>query len=125
MRPGESGRAVGAFALQLELRRAELVGGEVALREHAEHARHGLRRRRIEPRYFRMRVRRAQQDGIGLARNVDVVDEPPAALQQPRVLEPAHRLTDAEGAHVFLPLPRVLAFLRLAHCEEAKQYGSS
>ena len=45
----------------------------------------------IEPRDLRMRVRRAQDHRIGLARNIHVVDEPPAALQQARVLEAAHR----------------------------------
>ena len=99
MRPREQRRAVGALALDLHLRGAEPVGGEVGLGEDAEHARHRLGSGEIDARDPRMRVRRAQQHRIGLAREVDIVDEPPAALQQPRVLEAAHRLTDAEFAH--------------------------
>src|SRR5258708_31701149 len=47
-----------------------------------------------------MRVRRAHEGGVSLARNADVIGVAARAGEQPQVLDAANRLADAELDHV-------------------------
>src|SRR5262249_13291099 len=51
-----------------------------------------------------VRVHRAQDDGVCLARDVDVVEVAAAAAQEPDVLDPLDALSDAVLAHQPRPL---------------------
>ena len=41
----------------------------------------------------------ADQDGVGLVRQIDVIAVAPAAAQQPLVLDSTHGLADAKSSH--------------------------
>ena len=60
-------------------------------------------RRDIDRADARMRMRRAQHMAERHARQHHVVDIAAAAAQQPRILEPRHRLTQREFAHIRPP----------------------
>ena len=76
---------------------AEPVGGVVAPGQHREHA--GRRRgaRDIDRDEPRMRMGRAHEHGISLARPVEIVDEAPAPGEEPLVLDARHALSDELG----------------------------
>ena len=100
--PDEHRAAVGPGELHVEfgLRhrivrdRPKLVGGAVGAGEHAEHARHRLRRRGIDRDNARVRIRRTHHHRIGLAVEIEIVGEAALAGDQPRILLARHRLAD-------------------------------
>ena len=59
---------------------------DVRRREHGVHAGLGERRGRVDCEQAGVGVRRAHEDGVQLARELDVVDETPGAAQEPRIL---------------------------------------
>ena len=72
---------------------------EVGRGEYRQHARHLLRGADVERFDLRMRILRAQHDAVRHARQLDFVDIAAAALQQTRILEPRHALSDGEFTH--------------------------
>ena len=100
--PTEHGAAAGTGQLHVEfgLRhrivrdRRKLVGGAVGAGEHAEHARHRLRRRGIDRDNARMRIRRTHHHRIALAVEIEIVGETALAGDQPRIFLARHRLAD-------------------------------
>ena len=102
MRADEDRAAAGAGELHVEfgLRQRivrngfELVGREIGAGEHAEHARHRLRRRSIDRDNARVRIGRAHHDRIGLAVEIEIVGEAAFAGDEPRVLGAGHGLAD-------------------------------
>ena len=92
----EQRRAVRPLARQRRPGHAEPVARIVRARPHREHARCPTRRLGVDQPDLRMRMQRAQHDRMRLAGKIDVVDEAAPAAQQPRILEAADRLADAE-----------------------------
>src|SRR2546430_9868616 len=79
--------------------RADAVGDEVASGENAEDARDRRRALDVDRDHVGVRVRRAHERGVGLARRIAVfgVAAPPG--QQPEILTALDRRTDAEAGH--------------------------
>jgi hypothetical protein len=73
------------------------VGGGVTAGQHGDHARRGERGGGVDARDAGVRVRRAHEARVGLARQIDVVAVATAARQQARVLLAKHRLADPLG----------------------------
>jgi hypothetical protein len=82
--------------------RAEAVLAVVFAGQHQMHARHLQRGARVNAADVGMRVRRAHDRGVQFSRKLEVVVEPPASLQQARILAPPHRLPDRELSHASL-----------------------
>ena len=74
--------------------RPQTVPYHIDAGQHRDHSRCAGGRPDIDAGDPRMRVRRAKQIGIGLARKVDVVGIVSGAGQQPRVLAPPNRFAD-------------------------------
>ena len=74
----------------------EPVRREVATREHGEDAARATGRRRVDRADGRVRVGGTNHDRVGLMGQVHVVRVAPEPLEQPRILDTAHRLPDAE-----------------------------
>src|SRR5262249_17792979 len=105
----------------------------------SEHARRRFRLRGIHALDASMRVRRHHHDAMALLRQLEIVDEAPAAGDEARVLDPRHRLTHTELIHACLlhelRLPRsaVLRWggealyppIRAVRMEEGEQGGGS
>src|SRR5262249_4304904 len=72
------------------------VARDVIPGQDGEHAGGGKRCRRIDSADARMRVRRAQHEGISLVRSLNVIDIIAATGDEAPVLDAADRLTDAE-----------------------------
>src|SRR5262249_53358053 len=71
-----------------------------------DHAGGGARRRGVDPRDRRVRMRRAQHGGISLARQIDVVGVPAGAGDEADVFLARDGLTDTELTHAaLLPVP--------------------
>ena len=68
--------------------------------EHGEHARRGLGLARVDRANARMGMRRAQHVAERHAGQHHVADIAAAALEQPRILEPGHALTNGIFAHL-------------------------
>ena len=81
---------------------AELVGGDVLGREHAEHAIGLGRLGSIDPLDARMAMRRHHHHAVGLLRQDDIVDITPAPGDEAMILDPPHRLTDTELASLYV-----------------------
>ena len=91
---------------------ADLVGRDVVAGEDRDHARRLQRRRRVDLVDRRMRVRRAQEIGVGLAGTVDVVDVMALAGDEADVFLALDGGADAGRAHdVSLPWDGVEASL--------------
>ena len=75
------------------------VGEAVSATKHAEDTRHPLCLCSVDLKDLRMRVRGAQEHGIGLSRNAKVVGEPAVAGQQSSILLTANRLADRTKGH--------------------------
>ena len=97
--------AVGPLARHVGLGHAEPVRLDVVAGIDGHHARCRFRRVDIDRPDLRVGMRRADEDGVGLARQVHVVDEAPLPAQQARILEPQDRLADTVLAHT-RPTPR-------------------
>ncbi len=82
---------------------ADLVGDRVGAGKYCNDAGRFHRRRRIDPVDRRMRVRRAHEIGVGLARTVDVVDVVALAGNEPVVFLALDGGANAGRAHVSLP----------------------
>ena len=85
--------------------RTEPLGDPVLAGDHQKHAFHGQRLRGVDVLDLGMGINRAQHRGPGLAFEVDVVDIPAAAGEEPLVLGPSHRLADGDVGHAPPPLP--------------------
>ena len=70
---------------------------EVLPGEHRDDARHCRGRPYVDPGDARVRVRRAQERGMELARRVDVVGEAPLPLEERFVLHAADGMAAAEA----------------------------
>ena len=79
--------------------RADPVGGEIGGGEDAVNPGQRICRRRVDTGDLGMAVRRADDDGMELAENVDVVDKATLAAQEPVVLEPGQRAADLSVRH--------------------------
>ena len=88
---------------------ADLVGGDVVAGEDRDDARRLQRGGRIDLVDRRMRVRRAQKIGVGLARTVDVVDVVALAGDEADVFLAFDGGANACRAHDFSPLERLKA----------------
>ena len=86
-----------ALAAAVGGQRPDAVGGQVLPAEHRKHSGRSSGGRGVDRADARVGMRRARHHRVGLAREVDVVGVAPEAPDQPRVLEPPHRLTDREG----------------------------
>jgi hypothetical protein len=95
----EHRRAVRPLALKRHPHPAHIRGGEVIAGVDRQHPGRGLRRGHIDPTDRRMRMRRAQHIGMGLAGQIEIVLEAAVAAEQPLVLEAPHRLPYSELAH--------------------------
>jgi hypothetical protein len=95
VRRGEHRRAVRALALERHLHGAELVA-EIVPGEDGEDAGHLQRRLLVDARDARVRVERAHDDRVSLARQVHVIVEAPLALDEAHVLEALDALADPE-----------------------------
>ena len=91
-------RAVRSLEGQRDAEPPEAGGFEVGAGQHRQHAGDGLGLRRVDRHDARMRMRRAQEDHMGLAGQRDVVGEGTGAAQQRPVLDPPHCLAAAETA---------------------------
>ena len=78
---------------------ADLVGRQILARQHREHAGLRLRGGGIDRADGGVRVRRAQEGGIGLPRAGEVVDVMPAAGDEALVFLAAHRGADSRRGH--------------------------
>ncbi len=99
--------ALGAVAVLHRDRAGQRVaaaGLEVGPGDHREHPRRRLRRADIERGDPRVRLGRAHDAAMDLARQIDVVGVAPRPGDEALILDPPHRLTDTELRHV--PLPR-------------------
>ena len=85
---------------------AEAGGLVVGAGQHREHAGCGFGLRRVDRADARMGMRRAQHIAERHAGKRHVRDIAAAALEQPRVLEPRHRLTNREFTHCILTFRR-------------------
>ena len=94
---------VGSLPRHVGLGHAEPVGNHVVAGEDGDHARRRGRGLRIDGPDLRVGVRRAHEHGVGLPREVHVVDEAALSAQQPRVLETQYRLADSILAHELSP----------------------
>ena len=79
--------------------RLQPVGARVRGGQHREHARRGARRTRIDAGDSRMRVRRAQHDGMGQAVEGEIVEIGAAPGQKAQILTPLGPVADA-GTHL-------------------------
>ena len=77
----------------------EAGGFHIRRSEHRQHAGRGFGRRGVERLDPGVRMRRAQHHAMHQAGQLDVVGIAAAALDQPRILETRHALTDCEFAH--------------------------
>ena len=75
------------------------VARQVFPGKDGKHAGSGKRRRSIDCGDARMGMRRAQHEGMALAWRLDIVDIVAMTGNEPPVLDPADRLTDAELLH--------------------------
>ena len=89
-------RAVAVAPDRLRTQLAIAEGLEIRRGPDSEHAGHRPRGGGIDRADPAMRVGAAQDPGMGLARQVDVVGIGAAPGQELRILAPAHRLTDRE-----------------------------
>src|SRR5260370_234000 len=104
------GRALGAKALgaahilghHLGIDRAEAVFAPIRAGQDVKDARQGSRRARVDRPDAGVRMRRKEEPGIGLARQIDVGDIAPSPGQKAPVLFARHGLSDAK-AHGALP----------------------
>ena len=78
---------------------AEAGGLHIGAGIDREHAGHALCRGHIDAVDRRMRMRRAQESGIGLSRRALVIDIAAAAGDEAHILAPPHRLADSELTH--------------------------
>ena len=92
---------VAAFELDIAGQRIGVLGLELGAGENGPDAGRGTGRIRRHRLYDCMGERRAHDDAGKLARQVDVVGEPAASRQQPRILDPAKGLTGAKLGHGF------------------------
>ena len=92
----EHRRAVALLARHRRLGHGDAVVRIVGPGEHRHHARRARRRRGIDRADPRMRVRRAHEHAPGLPMQRLIVLVAALAGQQPQILKPADRLTDAE-----------------------------
>ncbi len=76
------------------------IGMAVDAGEHAEHARHRLGLRGVNPKDARVRVRGAQHYRIGLALEAEIVAEKAVAGYEPLVLLASDRLADRAEARI-------------------------
>src|SRR6516162_1288542 len=81
---------------------AELVGERIRSGEHREHARRGLRFRRIDALDAGVRVRRHHHDTVALLRQFEIINITATAGDEARIFDPRHRLTDTEFVHAEL-----------------------
>ena len=97
-RPGwrEQGAAVDVLERHLAAQRAIAGGLEVGRGDHRQHARCCQRRGWIEPLDDAVRHLGAEDEGVGLAGQADIVGIAPGPGDQRRVLLARHRLADAE-----------------------------
>ena len=95
---------VGTLARHVRLGHAETVGHDVVAGIDRENAGRPTRRLNVDRLHQGMRVRRAHEHGVGLPRQVNVVDVASLAAQQAWVLEPQHGLADSILAHDVLIL---------------------
>src|SRR6202035_3745876 len=79
--------------------RADPIARQVFAGKDGKHAGDGRRRRSIDCGDARMGMRRPQHEGIALAWWLDIVDIVAVTRNEPPVLDPADRLTDAELLH--------------------------
>ena len=99
VRRGEHGGAVRPGALEHHLHGAEAVLGEIGAGENGDHARHRARGGRLDGPDPGMGMRRAHDDQVRLAGQVDVVVEAALTLQQPRIVEAPDPLPDPVLPH--------------------------
>ena len=81
--------------------RRKAVGAAVGAGQHRQHAGAFQCFRDIDGAYFGMRIRRPHKDGIGLARQMEIVGEPALARDQAGVFLALDRLADVPEE--FLP----------------------
>src|SRR5436190_23642935 len=82
---------------------ADAVARQIVTGQDADDARRGAGRSGIDRADPRMRVRRAQHDGMSLTQAVDVIKVVAVAGQKAAVFDTPDRLTDAELLHADLP----------------------
>ena len=75
---------------------AELIGQHIGAGQNGEHAVGGLGLGGVDALDARMRVRRHDNDGVALQRQVEIVDVTAAAGDEARVFNPRHGLADAK-----------------------------
>src|SRR5262249_54836487 len=75
-------------------------GLDVLAGQNAHDAGGGARRRDIDALDPRMRMGREHDHGMGLMRQLDIVDKAATTGEKAHVLDPAHRLTNAIGMGV-------------------------
>ncbi len=92
-------RAVAALQAARDRQIAPAGRLDVGGGQHRQHAGRLFRGAHVERLDLRVRVLRAQHDAVRHAGQLDVVDIAAAALQQPRILEPRHALSDGEFTH--------------------------
>ena len=119
LRRGEHGRAVRALPLQRHRHRAEAVAGHVRPGEDGEHAGRAQRRRGVDPADARVRVHRADDHRVGLARQIDVGVEAAFAANEADVLEALDALPDPELAHAALVRAPARTWEPVAHPRSA------
>src|SRR5258708_32869774 len=90
------GGAVAVAGGKHAFERAETRRVEIRAGIDAEHPRHAARFVAVDAADDAVRVTAADDDGVGLPRQLDVVGIAPLSAQQARVLAARHRLTDAE-----------------------------
>jgi hypothetical protein len=88
--------AVAAIHRHAAFDRVDAGTGEISAGVDGQHARHGFRRRGVDATDRAMGVTAPHHHGVGLARQIHVVGVAPLPLQKLRVLDPQHRLADAE-----------------------------
>ncbi len=71
-------------------------GAEVMRRDDRAHAGHGQGDRRVDGADTAMGDGTAQDDGVELALEIDIADEPPAATQKAKVLDPLDGAADQQ-----------------------------
>jgi hypothetical protein len=79
--------------------RSDAIGHEIAPGEHAEHARHLERRRRIDRHDVGVRVGRAHERRVGLIRRIEVVGVASLTRQETIILASPDRRADTERGH--------------------------
>src|SRR5579859_5882647 len=75
--------------------RAEPIFADFDGSQHREHAGRRLGRRRLKPADQRMSMRRADENRMGLAGQIEIVAVAAASGDEPQILPPPYRLTDA------------------------------